>query len=111
MRRPAGGHLAVTRFRGRWGSVGLGVFWLIHLPAADKKATNIAGLTPTVTLTIMPRTGGRWPSSALLSRCCFGLVCVRRTVERRDSSMTHVVCEPCFDCKYTDCVVVCPVEC
>ena len=25
--------------------------------------------------------------------------------------MTHVVCEPCFDCKYTDCVVVCPVEC
>src|SRR6476469_7431867 len=25
--------------------------------------------------------------------------------------MTHVVCEPCFGCKYTDCVVVCPVEC
>ncbi|MEO8269257.1 MAG: ferredoxin family protein [Aureliella sp.] len=25
--------------------------------------------------------------------------------------MTHVVAEPCFDCKYTDCVVVCPVEC
>ena len=24
--------------------------------------------------------------------------------------MTHVVCEPCFGCKYTDCVVVCPVE-
>ena len=24
--------------------------------------------------------------------------------------MTHVVCEPCFACKYTDCVVVCPVE-
>jgi len=23
--------------------------------------------------------------------------------------MTHVVAEPCFDCKYTDCVVVCPV--
>jgi ferredoxin len=32
-------------------------------------------------------------------------------VARRDLSMTHVVCEPCFDCKYTDCVVVCPVEC
>src|SRR5207342_3384214 len=29
----------------------------------------------------------------------------------RDTSMTHVVCEPCFGCKYTDCVVVCPVEC
>jgi ferredoxin len=25
--------------------------------------------------------------------------------------MAHVVCEPCFDCKYTDCVVVCPMEC
>jgi ferredoxin len=24
--------------------------------------------------------------------------------------MTHVVAEPCFDCVYTDCVVVCPVE-
>jgi len=27
------------------------------------------------------------------------------------SIMTHVVAEPCFACKYTDCVVVCPVEC
>lgn len=25
--------------------------------------------------------------------------------------MTHVVTEPCFNCKYTDCVVVCPVDC
>ena len=25
--------------------------------------------------------------------------------------MAHVVAEPCFNCKYTDCVVVCPVEC
>ena len=25
--------------------------------------------------------------------------------------MTHVVCEPCHDCKYTDCCVVCPVDC
>lgn len=25
--------------------------------------------------------------------------------------MTHVVCKPCYECKYTDCVVVCPVEC
>jgi len=24
--------------------------------------------------------------------------------------MTHVVCQPCIDCKYTDCVVVCPVN-
>lgn len=25
--------------------------------------------------------------------------------------MAYVVTQPCFDCKYTDCVVVCPVEC
>lgn len=25
--------------------------------------------------------------------------------------MTHVVTEACYDCKYTDCCVVCPVEC
>ncbi len=25
--------------------------------------------------------------------------------------MTMVVCEPCHDCKYTDCVVVCPCDC
>ena len=24
--------------------------------------------------------------------------------------MTHVVCEPCRNCKYTDCVLVCPTE-
>ena len=25
--------------------------------------------------------------------------------------MAYVVTEPCFGCKYTDCVVVCPVDC
>ena len=25
--------------------------------------------------------------------------------------MAHVVTEPCFGCKYTDCVVVCPTDC
>jgi ferredoxin len=25
--------------------------------------------------------------------------------------MSYVVCEPCRDCKYTDCVIVCPCEC
>ena len=25
--------------------------------------------------------------------------------------MAHVVAEPCVNCKYTDCVEVCPVEC
>ena len=27
------------------------------------------------------------------------------------NAMAHVVAEPCFDCKYTDCVDVCPVDC
>src|SRR5689334_22830099 len=25
--------------------------------------------------------------------------------------MAHVVTKKCYDCRYTDCVVVCPVEC
>ncbi len=25
--------------------------------------------------------------------------------------MTYVVTEPCHDCKYTDCVAVCPTDC
>ena len=25
--------------------------------------------------------------------------------------MAYVVCQPCHDCKYTDCVTVCPCEC
>ena len=25
--------------------------------------------------------------------------------------MAYVVTEPCFNCKYTDCVVVCPCDC
>ncbi len=25
--------------------------------------------------------------------------------------MAFVVCEPCCDCKYTDCVTVCPCDC
>jgi ferredoxin len=42
-------------------------------------------------------------------------VIVRRFARQNHSPgecpMTHVVAEPCFACKYTDCVVVCPVEC
>jgi ferredoxin len=37
--------------------------------------------------------------------------CIAFDAIRSDLSMTHVVAEPCFACKYTDCVVVCPVEC
>jgi ferredoxin len=25
--------------------------------------------------------------------------------------MAFVVCEPCYDCKYTDCVTQCPMDC
>jgi ferredoxin len=38
-------------------------------------------------------------------------VSLDRLPSKEIPSMTHVVCEPCFGCKYTDCVVVCPVEC
>ena len=31
--------------------------------------------------------------------------------EKGSYPMTHTVCQPCYDCKYTDCVAVCPVEC
>src|SRR6516165_6991129 len=31
--------------------------------------------------------------------------------QKGPDSMTHTVCQPCYDCKYTDCVAVCPVEC
>src|SRR4051795_11251804 len=29
----------------------------------------------------------------------------------RSEPMAYVVTEPCFGCKYTDCVVVCPCDC
>jgi ferredoxin len=29
----------------------------------------------------------------------------------RSPTMTYVVTEPCYDCKYTDCVTVCPCDC
>jgi ferredoxin len=30
---------------------------------------------------------------------------------KKVSEMAYVVTAPCFGCKYTDCVVVCPAEC
>src|SRR3546814_11852853 len=30
---------------------------------------------------------------------------------RRNACMTHVVTENCINCKHTDCVEVCPVDC
>ena len=45
----------------------------------------------------------RWPEPGMSSH--------PHDAQRRRLEMTHVVCEPCVDCKYTDCVVVCPVEC
>jgi ferredoxin len=41
----------------------------------------------------------------------FPHLCFRIRGLEESPSMTHVVAEPCFACKYTDCVVVCPVEC
>jgi ferredoxin len=45
------------------------------------------------------------------------LLCGRTSFSRyldlcaKEKEMAFVVCEPCRDCKYTDCVVVCPTEC
>src|SRR5579859_2132977 len=37
---------------------------------------------------------------------------VARTMTRAEKVlMAYVVCAPCSECKYTDCVVVCPVDC
>jgi ferredoxin len=30
---------------------------------------------------------------------------------RETDPMAHIVAEPCINCKYTDCVAVCPVDC
>ncbi len=35
----------------------------------------------------------------------------RAKASRTGERMTHVVTQPCDGCRYTDCVVVCPVEC
>jgi ferredoxin len=32
-------------------------------------------------------------------------------ISSRRTIMAYVVTQPCFGCKYTDCVVVCPVDC
>jgi ferredoxin len=32
-------------------------------------------------------------------------------LSRKEPNVTYVVCEPCRDCKYTDCVTVCPMDC
>ena len=43
-----------------------------------------------------------------------GKIRVRKFAEpfvlRSQSSMTYVVAEPCVNCRYTDCALVCPVE-
>ena len=41
--------------------------------------------------------------------CCDGLLPLHWFPET--TAMAHIVSQPCFNCKYTDCVVVCPVEC
>jgi ferredoxin len=35
----------------------------------------------------------------------------RFRTKKEGMEMTHVVTQPCVGCRYTDCVVVCPVEC
>jgi ferredoxin len=33
------------------------------------------------------------------------------SLNSEERAMAYVVTEPCFGCKYTDCVVVCPADC
>jgi ferredoxin len=35
----------------------------------------------------------------------------RTNTRSQENAMAYVVTEPCVGCKYTDCVVVCPVDC
>src|SRR5205823_11868659 len=56
------------------------------------------------------------PSGVLDQQAALGGFCrvadETRAFERKGPRvMTHTVCQPCYDCKYTDCCVVCPVEC
>ena len=51
--------------------------------------------------------------AALCYDCrAFGYVCAAVTESHLedDSFMTYVVAEPCVNCRYTDCAVVCPVD-
>ena len=36
---------------------------------------------------------------------------VRNTHCTEGNPVAHIVTEPCVDCQYTDCVVVCPMDC
>ena len=36
---------------------------------------------------------------------------IYRLLQRKETTMAFVVTAPCFGCKYTDCVVVCPCDC
>src|SRR6202158_6184108 len=66
------------------------------------------------------RQGGRWLVRSMIHRfkgngqaVDSGSITLASepSVNKVCDCMTHTVCQPCHDCKYTDCVAVCPVEC
>jgi len=52
----------------------------------------------------------RLAMSVAMSTCAFFSFDTRRYFSE-PASMTHVVTENCIQCRYTDCVDVCPVDC
>src|SRR5262249_38780510 len=52
------------------------------------------------------------PARSRYGSCLRGFHPTSYLVKRKERvAMAFVVCEPCRDCKYTDCVTVCPCDC
>lgn len=53
----------------------------------------------------------RCPVRALIFVFSLRFYCKIQPSVERFFAMAHIVTQPCVGCRYTDCVVVCPVEC
>src|SRR5262249_19615136 len=60
-----------------------------------------------------PPHGSGWPGFFPGRKARPGLARQSRALKgpKERTRMSYVVTQPCHDCKYTDCVTVCPVEC
>ena len=59
----------------------------------------------------MPKGQGRCSRAAICSRSTLVSPDILALCRKVFSDMAHIVAQPCVGCRYTDCVVVCPVEC
>jgi ferredoxin len=57
------------------------------------------------------RHNARITALAFSPACRYLSVSIYRISEFEESNMPYIVAEPCINCKYTDCVEVCPVDC